>query len=381
MPRTLGRMTALERVIAEVLARTQRGSMNESNTKVLLVEPILEALGWDTKDLDCVTREHKVFDGTFLDYALVVDSTPALFVEAKAWGGNLLDPKWTAQAINYANNEGVVWCALTDGIVYRLFKTNEPVDMARKLVFEVDLREVADDESRQRVLQQLNLLSRAQVVAGQLDALGSRLFDEARVRRALEGLFNEAPTGLITLIRKQLPESERRLVPAEIRGILQRIGKGLSPANGLPREATVAAAAAASAPARRRAVATPASGEAAARSFEQYFTDKPQVILDLYAQLHERIMALGSEVERVFKKQYIGYRIGKATFCSVIPLKGRLKLILELDPARVAGHATARNVSGVGHWGVGDVQTSVGAEEDLAEVLPWISEAAAEASR
>ncbi len=374
-------MTALERVIAEVIARTQRGSMNESNTKVLLVEPILEALGWDTKDLDCVTREHKVFDGTFLDYALVVDSTPALFVEAKAWGGNILDPKWTAQAINYANNEGVVWCALTDGIVYRVFKTNEPVDMARKLVFEVDLREVADDESRQRVLQQLNLLSRAQVVAGQLDALGSRLFDEARVRRALEGLFNEAPTGLITLIRKQLPESERRLVPAEIRGILQRIGKGLSPTNGLPREATVAAAAAASTPGRRRAVATPASDEAAGRSFEQYFTDKPQVILDLYAQLHERIMALGSEVERVFKKQYIGYRIGKTTFCSVIPLKGRLKLILALDPARVAGHATARNVSGVGHWGVGDVQTSVGAEEDLAEVLPWISEAAAEASR
>lgn len=380
-------MTALERAITEVLARTERGSMNESNTKVLLVEPILEALGWDTKDLDCVTREHQVFDGTFLDYALIADTKPSLFVEAKALGGRINDPRWTAQAINYANNEGVVWCALTDGVIYRVFKTNEPVDMARKLVFEVDLREVADPDSRQRVLQHLSLLSRDQVVAGQLDALGSRLFDEARVRRALEGLFNDGPTRLITLIREQLPEGERRLDPREIRKILQRVGKGLTPSNGLPREATVAAAVSAAstttpatgASEKRRPRAAPFA-DAPGRSIEDYFSDKPQVVLDLYTQLHERIMALSADVARVLKKQYVGYKIGKATFCSVIVLKGRLKLILNLDPSRVTGLPTARDVSRVGHWGVGDVQVELGSEERLAELLPWISQAATAAS-
>lgn len=361
--------------------------MNESNTKVLLVEPILEALGWDTKDLDSVTREHKVFDGTFLDYALIGGSAPSLFVEAKAWGGNINDPKWTAQTVNYANNEGVVWCALTDGVIYRVFKTNEPVDMARKLVFEVDLREVADGETRQRVLQQLNLLSRAEVVAGQLDALGSRLFDEARVRRALEGLFSEAPNRLISLIREQLPESERRLDPKEIRKILQRVGKGITPANGLSRETTVAAAAAASSsvtPAfvsKNRRTRSGSRGDAAGRSIDEYFADKPQVVLDLYTQLHERITALSTDVERVLKKQYIGYRIGKATFCSVIPQKRQLKLILALDPARVAGQTAARNVKGVGHWGVGDVEATLGSEDALEVLLQWISEAATEASK
>lgn len=365
--------------------------MNESNTKVLLVEPILEALGWDTKDLDCVTREHQVFDGTFLDYALIADAKPALFVEAKAWGGRINDPKWTAQAINYANNAGVVWCALTDGVIYRVFKTNEPVDMARKLVFEVDLREVADPDARQRLLQQLHLLSRDQVVAGQLDALGSRLFDEARVRRALEALFNEAPTRLISLIREQLPEGERRLDPKDIRKILQRVGKGLTPANGLPRETTVAAAAAASsATASSSTAPAPASaetrtlakrGDSTGRSIDDYFADKPQVVLDLYTQLHERITALSADVERVLRAQYIGYRIGKATFCSVIPQKRQLKLILALDPARVAGHPAARDVKGVGHWGVGDVEASLSSEDGLEEMLQWISEAATEASK
>ena len=379
-------MTALERVITEVLSRTERGSMNESNTKVLLVEPILEALGWDTKDLDCVTREHQVFDGTFLDYALIADSKPALFVEAKAWGGRINDPKWTAQAVNYANNAGVVWCALTDGVVYRVFKTNEPVDMLQKLVFEVDLREIADPDAHQRLLQQLGLLSRAQVVAGQLDALGSRLFDEARVRRALEGLFNDGPTRLITLIREQLPEGERRLDPKDIRKILQRVGKGLTPGNGLPRETTVAAAAAASsspalAPASDEKRPRGKRGDTTGRSIDDYFADKPQVVLDLYTQLHERITALSADVERVLRAQYIGYRIGKATFCSVIPQKRQLKLILALDPARVAGHPAARDVKGVGHWGVGDLEATLGHEDGLEEMLQWISEAATAASR
>jgi predicted transport protein len=226
-------------------------------------------------------------------------------------------------------------------------------------------------------------------MAGQLDALGSRLFDEARVRRALEGLFNEAPTRLITLIREQLPEGERRLDPKDIRKILQRVGKGLTPANGLPRETTVAAAAAASS-SSTAAAPSPASaerptrakrGDSTGRSIDDYFADKPQVVLDLYTQLHERITALSTDVERVLRAQYIGYKIGKATFCSVIPQKRQLKLILALDPARVAGNPAARDVKGVGHWGVGDLEVTLGSEDGLEEMLQWISEAATEASK
>jgi predicted type IV restriction endonuclease len=88
---------SLEHAVEAVLERAERGPMNESNTKVLLVEPVLQALGWDTTNLDCVTREHKVYDGTFLDYALVAGGRPVLFVEAKAWGTTLSDPRWMAQ--------------------------------------------------------------------------------------------------------------------------------------------------------------------------------------------------------------------------------------------------------------------------------------------
>jgi predicted transport protein len=366
---------SLEHAVEAVLERAQRGSMNESNTKVLLVEPILQALGWDTTNLDCVTREHKVYDGTFLDYALLAGGRPVLFVEAKAWGATLSDPRWMAQTVNYANNEGVVWCALSDGISYRVYKTNEPVDMARKLVFEVDLREYADEEKRGGVLRSLQLLSRDSVVAGRLDALGSRLFDEARIRRSLEELFSEAPNRFVTLIRDQLPEGERRLTPGEIREVLKRIGKGLLPSTSLPPAATVAAAA-------RQAKRQPPGRTAPAPgrrqyTFDEHFGDKPQVIVDLYTQLHERLIALDSGVERLFRKQYVGYRLGKSVFCSVIPQKQRLRLILPLEPSTVAGEAGTRDVSQVGHWGVGNTEVSLESDDQLDAVMQLAGRAAA----
>ena len=87
---------------------------------MLLVEPLLAALGWDTGDLDAVEREYRVYDNTSLDYALKIDGKPRLFVEAKGIGKNLDDKQFIAQTVNYANNEGVLWCVLTNGLVYRV---------------------------------------------------------------------------------------------------------------------------------------------------------------------------------------------------------------------------------------------------------------------
>ena len=56
--------------------------IGESNTKSVLIEPVLRALGWDIGDLDEVRREfkRKPSDNP-VDYALLL-RTPKLFVEA-----------------------------------------------------------------------------------------------------------------------------------------------------------------------------------------------------------------------------------------------------------------------------------------------------------
>jgi len=151
---------------------------NEANAKALLIEPMLAALGWDVTDVDHVVREWRVFDNTALDYALKIDDAPALYVEAKGLNRNLEDKQFIAQTVIYANNDGVVWCVLTNGLTYRVYKTNEPVAMDQKLLFEVDLAEVADGGGA--AAKPLQLLSRASLVNGELDLWGERVASLAR---------------------------------------------------------------------------------------------------------------------------------------------------------------------------------------------------------
>ncbi len=90
-------MENLEATLATVRDRIgkYRGQViGESNTKSVLIEPVLRALGWDVEDLDEVRREYrrKPSDNP-VDYALFLLRTPRLFVEAKALKENLNDDR------------------------------------------------------------------------------------------------------------------------------------------------------------------------------------------------------------------------------------------------------------------------------------------------
>ena len=114
-------MTNLREAIktcAERLDRYRRPGqrIGEQNTKIMLIEPVLQALGWDLFDPEEVNREYRRRSADNpVDYALLLLRTPRLFVEAKGIGENIEDPKWTNQTISYAAVAGVKWVALTDG--------------------------------------------------------------------------------------------------------------------------------------------------------------------------------------------------------------------------------------------------------------------------
>jgi hypothetical protein len=121
---------------AERLERIHRQSqrLGEQNTKASLIEPIIEALGWDIRDPDEVHREYRR-RGTDnpVDYALVEQRAPRLFIEAKGLDENLDDPRWANQIIAYATVAGVQWVALTNGTEWRIHNTHAPVPVEEKL--------------------------------------------------------------------------------------------------------------------------------------------------------------------------------------------------------------------------------------------------------
>jgi len=61
----------------------RKRSLKETPTRTIIVDPLLEALGWDVRDPDEVQLEYPTVDGKSVDYALLINRKAALLVEAK----------------------------------------------------------------------------------------------------------------------------------------------------------------------------------------------------------------------------------------------------------------------------------------------------------
>ena len=210
--------------IREHISRYASGDINEQNTKAILIEPLLSALGWNLLDLNEVHREYRYQSADNpADYALLDDGKPCIFVEAKSLGRNLDERKWSSQVIGYAGVAGVQWVVLTDGNEYRIFNAHASVPVEEKLFCTV---RVTDQEPQ--LASTLDLLSRNGI---QKDLLQARWTSEIEYRRichvnqqvqkALIGLLDAVrpDASLVRLLGRQLSG----LDSADIRNCLSRM--------------------------------------------------------------------------------------------------------------------------------------------------------------
>lgn len=115
--------------------------MDEANTKAKLLRDLLELLDWDfATDVELeypvpmATRTHKV------DYALLVEDTPVVFVEAKGCDSSLSDDH-REQLRSYMRNQNIDWGLLTNGRtneVYQRHVENSNVTVHRLGRAEID---------------------------------------------------------------------------------------------------------------------------------------------------------------------------------------------------------------------------------------------------
>lgn len=341
------------------------GAANEANTKALMIEPLLAALGWDPTDLDVVEREVKVYDGTFLDYGLKANGAPRLYVEAKAIGESVTDKKFVAQAVNYANNDGVVWCVLTNGLVWRVFKTNETAAMDKKLLFEIDMSDEVHPAADAAKL--FRLISNESVVDATLDRYGERVFTDSRVRAALADLAADPPPALVDALGAQLGHP-----PVSIDALQRSLARIFdAPSSPAPTTATV------SAPTSAPTAGPPQPPQAAKGqeySLEHHLGNKSALIAELFTEVNGFGMALAADVSRRIRKQYIGYFRGKRSFFTVELQKQRLLIYLSLsvDTAQPWNPEAMRDAKAIGHFGLGDVEYSLTSTDQLEEVTAFI---------
>ncbi|MFH1011025.1 MAG: DUF5655 domain-containing protein [bacterium] len=349
--------------------------MKEAQTRATIIDPILEALGWDVRDPDEVELEHQTVDGKAVDYGLKINRKPVLLIEAKPLNDALDDVKAITQIVGYAANAGIASCILANGVKWRVYRSMEKCAAPDKLMFEVSLdpRE-SEGLSAQQLAEQMWRFSREEMAKGTLDAMGEQIFVDGNVRKALDEILQNPPRLLLKAIKEAA--NDESLTPLKIKESLARIWTRSTgePLRQLP-------ASAESLDQRRSEAATKAKkiGKGKRKKGIEYnesihIAGRPREVIELYRAIERFCYSLSPDaVEKQCLRRYVNFLRRKEIFCSMVVWKNKLGIYLKLRYSRLAKPPHfARDVSDVGHWGIGDVELSINSLSQVEEAKELI---------
>ena len=128
-----------------VLQDARTRDIGESDTVTIISDILSYVFGYDKYSE--ITSEHAI-KSTFCDLAIKLDGALTILIECKAIGLDLKDVH-VKQAIDYAANQGVDWVALTNGVVWRVYRVHFTKPIEQELVVEFDfltLSHKSDDD-------------------------------------------------------------------------------------------------------------------------------------------------------------------------------------------------------------------------------------------
>jgi predicted transport protein/predicted type IV restriction endonuclease len=338
------------------LDRHRKENIKEYPTRVIFIDPMLQALGWDVRDPDEVQLEYPTIDGKSVDYVPKINRKPVLFIEAKSLNDQLTDVKSITQVVGYAANAGVEWCILTNGVTYKIYRSTEKAEAPDKLLFEVSIDpKEAEGRSVHQIAEQFNRFSRDAMARGVLDEIGEQIFTTGKIRKALDKLFIDPPANLIRIIRSTI--SDESIKPIQVKSALKRLWAQSSDVE-IPSILPITGKTIKPDITKRRGKEY---GE------EHHIKGKPQEVIELFRTVDKFCRELApSIVQKKHLAKYVSYMHGKAIFCCVHLQKSGLRIWVKLNYSRLENPpGYVRDVSNIGHWGVGDVEIGIDSLEKL----------------
>ena len=164
----------------------------EEATKQVSIRPFIEALGYSTNDLTEVEPEYiadaRTSGGERVDYAIMRDGNPIIFIEAKAANIPLSENHWK-QLHHYFNAEEVRFGILTNGLEYRFY-----TDLKKRNIM---------DKQPYLVIDMLNLDGR---LITELEAFTKTGFDAERI------LASAQKMAILRSLQKEIAQPSDALV-------------------------------------------------------------------------------------------------------------------------------------------------------------------------
>ncbi len=144
----------LQRVIETLRGRISEHAellgQNECRTRLALIDPLLEALGWVVGDPAMVIPEYDV-NGKRADYALLLgNGSPCVFLEAKRLGESLANHR--SQVVAYASELGIRYPALSNGNNWEVYDNSLMLPIEQRKVLDVEIAEAEAATSAMRLL-------------------------------------------------------------------------------------------------------------------------------------------------------------------------------------------------------------------------------------
>jgi hypothetical protein len=174
---------------------------SEAQVKQFIVAPILECLGWRIDEPGEVDPEYRTGGHESVDYALVTNGTPVVFVEAKAAGENLRSH--TEQLLQYAWRQAVPLAVLTNGSDWAFYLSWEKRDWDKRLFWSTNLRTDHIDSVCDGLIQ---FLSKEIVISGEAAQAAEEKLHGADIQdgmvQAWNALVEESDSSLLDLIAR-----------------------------------------------------------------------------------------------------------------------------------------------------------------------------------
>lgn len=117
-------------------------SRHETCTRYAVIDPVLDALGWNLSDVTEVEVEYERNGIGRVDYALLDnDDEPAVIIEAKAVSHSGLKASHERQLIAYADGMRRGYAVLTNGAYWKVWDLGKRGNFQSKLILELNILE------------------------------------------------------------------------------------------------------------------------------------------------------------------------------------------------------------------------------------------------
>ncbi|WP_395495306.1 type I restriction endonuclease [Acetobacter sp. KSO5] len=202
------------KTFSERMVNVASKCINEEATKLFLVLPLVNFLGYDTMNPDEVCPEHNAdFSDKYknrVDFAILKNNEPVIAIECKALGAPLKDDR--GQLRSYFNAAPTVKMGvITDGMVYEFYAdSDEPNMMDPNAFLSFDLHDIAKGKIEDSVVDGLKSLQKSNFDPENIGAEAKRKLVFQNLVQQIEDLAQNPSEPFVRLLLQNIGLSHVR---------------------------------------------------------------------------------------------------------------------------------------------------------------------------